>query len=420
MAIFEKYVIESIDNPINMCIIEVYYIYDKEINMSNMARIGFSNASLPIQTLMQQIKAMEIGVGKEKLDLNPKYQRGAVWASDFKEKLLYSIIVNYPIGSIIIRNLAAPNEKNADKEVVDGQQRLRTIYEFYNGDIELNYELSKKIVNDNKDSYEYDILNGLKNKATKDYQKYQNLKSFKITYESLPTQLQANFNAFNTAIIYLSHQDDTVVAEYFRFVQNQERLRAGEIINSIPASPLEQYLNMIDDKNKLLDVLRWNDTRMEFEKIFYSMIGIFDKRVHLGTQDVHILNYVSNFRGLSDYAQECTTRMIKSLNALSDIIPTTIDRAFNKRLVKFICLLSGFGFVDFTADTVKKLEKVCTINYRISVFSSAQKNAVAKEFKDESPELQDKYRLVAMVGKGSHSFNRAYDRIKVLSEIMSA
>ena len=42
-----------------------------------------------------------------------------------------------------------------------------------------------------------------------------------------------------------------LIAEYFRFVQNQERLRAGEIINSIPDSQLEQYLLQIDTKNIL-------------------------------------------------------------------------------------------------------------------------------------------------------------------------
>lgn len=53
---------------------------------------------------------------------------------------------------MIIRNLADRNKKGADTEVVDGQQRLTTIYEFTQGGFSINDELSKRIVRDNSDS----------------------------------------------------------------------------------------------------------------------------------------------------------------------------------------------------------------------------------------------------------------------------
>lgn len=87
--------------------------------------------------------------------------------------------------------------------------------------------------------------------------------------------MKADFDSYNMALTYISHHDDNVIAEYFRFVQNQERLRAGEIINSIPDSLLEQYLEQVDSKS-LLFKLSWEDKRKEFDKLFYAAIGIFD------------------------------------------------------------------------------------------------------------------------------------------------
>lgn len=379
-------------------------------------RISFENGNLPIQSLIARINALKNNIGRDKLDLCPKYQRGNVWNSDFKEKLIYSILVNYPIGSIIIRKLNQPNEKNADMEVVDGQQRLTTIYDFANNNFPLGYEISNKIVSENLDAFYYDANNYPTQESVKILKKFESGKGFKLKFNSLPTVLKASFFDYPEAIIYLSHQDDEVVAEYFRFVQNQERLRAGEIINSIPESKIEKYLKLIENKEALLSVLKWGDTRKEFEKIFYSMIGIFDQKLNLGTQDYVILDYVSNFDTLSQNAETCTLRMIDSLNAISKLTPSNIDGTFNKRLVKFLCLLSGFGFVDFTNDSQSKLSKLCHINDRISVFSSAQKNAVENEFGGDE-ELQEKYRLVALVGRGSHSYKRVVERMQVLSEL---
>lgn len=381
-------------------------------------RISFENGNLPIQSLVSRINALKSKIGRDKLDLCPKYQRGNIWNSDFKEKLIYSILVNYPIGSIIIRKLNIPNEKNADMEVVDGQQRLTTIYDFYNNNIELGYEISKKIVSENFDAYLFDEENYPKENSVKILKKYREGKNFKIKYENIPTTLKYSFNDYPAAIIYLTHQDDDVVAEYFRFVQNQERLRAGEIINSIPESKVEKYLTQIENKENLLNVLRWNDNRKEFEKIFYSMIGIFDQKINLGTQDCLILDFVSNFESVSLEAEQYTQNMINTLNAVSKLVPDKITGVFNKRLVKFLCLLGGLGYVNFNVDTEIKLSKLCKINERISVFSSAQKNAVENEFKGRE-DLEEKYRVVALVARGSHSFTRVKERMKVLSELMN-
>ena len=81
---------------------------------------------MPIISLIASIK----NVRANGLDLSPDYQRGYIWSNEYKDQLILSIILNYPIGNIVINNLDQPNQRNARQELVDGKQRLTTIFRF--------------------------------------------------------------------------------------------------------------------------------------------------------------------------------------------------------------------------------------------------------------------------------------------------
>ena len=114
-----------------------------------MTKINFQPGSLPIITLMNDISDVRHGG----LDLQPEYQRNFVWSNEFMDKLLLSLAKRYPIGNITIRKMDVSNSKGARQEVVDGQQRLRTIYDFINNEYEINYETSKEIIEETKDLF---------------------------------------------------------------------------------------------------------------------------------------------------------------------------------------------------------------------------------------------------------------------------
>ena len=67
------------------------------------------------------IRKLENGI----LNLNPLYQRNAVWTISQKQLLIDSIIVGIPIPSFYFNRV--PDDKI---DVVDGQQRLRSISDF--------------------------------------------------------------------------------------------------------------------------------------------------------------------------------------------------------------------------------------------------------------------------------------------------
>lgn len=64
------------------------------------------------------------------LVLNPKFQRGPVWPSAARTYLIDSIIRGYPIPKLLIRTKVDRATRRTIRDVVDGQQRLRTIIDF--------------------------------------------------------------------------------------------------------------------------------------------------------------------------------------------------------------------------------------------------------------------------------------------------
>ena len=105
--------------------------------------MAFSYDSRPIQTILNQIRNIN---KRDGIDLQPNYQRGYIWSSDFKDKLLYSIIKSYPIGNVSLRVRTEKNGKGAMQEVVDGQQRLTTIYKFIENEYVIQSDISKDII----------------------------------------------------------------------------------------------------------------------------------------------------------------------------------------------------------------------------------------------------------------------------------
>jgi 5-methylcytosine-specific restriction endonuclease McrA len=73
----------------------------------------------------------------EKLLINKEYQRSEVWKDPKKQLLLDSILNDYDIGSIILRH------KEDRWEILDGQQRLKAIFDFVDGKLPLSEDTPK-------------------------------------------------------------------------------------------------------------------------------------------------------------------------------------------------------------------------------------------------------------------------------------
>ncbi|SFA62805.1 Protein of unknown function DUF262 [Paracoccus halophilus] len=67
---------------------------------------------------------------QKQLVLNPAFQRRAVWSDKAKSYLIDTILRGNPIPKVFIRQKLNVTTKSSIREVVDGQQRLRTILSY--------------------------------------------------------------------------------------------------------------------------------------------------------------------------------------------------------------------------------------------------------------------------------------------------
>ncbi len=104
----------------------------------------YSIKSITIRTLIDMIEGSE-------LDLSPSYQREFIWSLKDQKELIKTIQMKYPLPNLFINDMG-----NGKFEMVDGQQRSRSIYRFYKNEIKFtkSNELDK-FQNESVDFLEY-------------------------------------------------------------------------------------------------------------------------------------------------------------------------------------------------------------------------------------------------------------------------
>lgn len=142
---------------------------------------------------------------KSRIDTNPDFQRPAVWSLAQKQLLIDSIIRGYDVPKFYWRMTGRSPDRY---DVIDGQQRLRAIWEFHDG----KYTLPK------------------------DADSLDDIDVAKMRYAELPDDLRIHFDTYPIDVIIVSDTDEDEVREMFLRLQNGTSLKAQEKRNAMPGN----------------------------------------------------------------------------------------------------------------------------------------------------------------------------------------
>lgn len=134
-----------------------------------------------------------------RLNLNPPWQRGEVWSPKKKKAVIESIMLGIPLPAIILHK----NSDTGRHEVIDGQQRLRSIVHFVENKFPLAKFNSRHDLSDISQCY----FGPPKRKAIDDYwrDRFALEKIPVLTFEDVPDgTLRKVFNLYNTASMKLN------------------------------------------------------------------------------------------------------------------------------------------------------------------------------------------------------------------------
>lgn len=248
--------------------------------------MDFKQVPLQLSSLLSDFESSIIKINKD-------YQREFVWNDvNMKGELVRSVLNKYPIGAIM-RRVEAGDEENpfGYSEIIDGQQRVKTLLSFKKGEFYLTGEITKKIFETNSQLFKYNRLDKKANKIiemkiTDDWKK--------IYFKDLPEFLIRKFNEYTMTIIDISQTNTDEVRDYFRVVQNQEKLKAGEIINAFPNSPINELFSK-DDMELIAKKLNFNNNRMDILKNINMVVLLKKNKLRMGSPDKIILNSVSEY-----------------------------------------------------------------------------------------------------------------------------
>jgi hypothetical protein len=135
------------------------------------------------------------------LVISPKYQRNSVWDEKAKSYLVDSIIRGYPVPPLFMKQTIDLASRRSIREVIDGQQRITTILEFYNDGFSIKQNHNS-------------VFGGLK-------------------YSELPDDIKEKFLNYNIFVDFITAKEDEIIYDIFaRLNTNVAALNHQEIRNA--------------------------------------------------------------------------------------------------------------------------------------------------------------------------------------------
>ncbi len=146
----------------------------------------------------------------EKFDMDPKYQRHSIWSVEQQSLFIDSILKNIPIPPIFLREKIDKKGKTTF-EVIDGKQRLTSVFRFIDGDI--------VTADDSDDGLYNKDLAGLKISDLERYSKFEDVLS--------------EFWRYPLPVEYVYTKDNKTVEKIFdRLNRSGEKLTGQELRNA--------------------------------------------------------------------------------------------------------------------------------------------------------------------------------------------
>jgi len=240
----------------------------------------------------------------------PDWQREEVWSRPKKQKLIDSVLRGWRLPKFYFL-LTDTSPKEYD--VLDGQQRLSAIWEFFDGDLALSEESAS---------------------------------TFGVTaYADLPDDLSDAFDDYEIDIDVIENATEEEQKEFFQRLQEGLPLTSSEKLNSIH-SKLRDYCAKLADHKFFSDTASVSAKRYAYFDVCAKVLSLEIEGLDCGTRfdDIkRVFLQQTGFSGNSAVAQ----RVRKSLDILHSELPRPYKKLRNRTLVQsvitFLCHLHRVG-----------------------------------------------------------------------------
>lgn len=183
---------------------------------------------------------------KDGIQLDPHYQRmGGVWTLEKKQLLIDSILNDYDVPKLYFHEFS--REKKTDTgfgyAVVDGRQRLQTIWDFIDGEFAISEDF--------------------------EYQRDPTIHLANLTYEDMAKEypkIRIAFDSFVLPVVGISTDDEDLIEDMFSRLNEAVPLNAAEKRNAI-GGDLVSAIRELAASELFLRKVRFNNSRYKHREV---------------------------------------------------------------------------------------------------------------------------------------------------------
>lgn len=181
---------------------------------------------------------------RDRIDPTPDYQRPPAWTTKQKQLLIDTILRGYDVPKMYWQRLPAGDDH--EFAVIDGQQRLRTIWEFCSGEFALHKDM--------------DPINGIK--------------IAKQRYADLDFNLRSKFDIYFFDVIIVEeavqNEEEDEIRDMFLRLQNGTTLKAQEKRNAMPGK-MRDFVKSIS-KHPFFENCKFSNSRFTYDHVAAQMV----------------------------------------------------------------------------------------------------------------------------------------------------
>ena len=232
-----------------------------------------------------------VNTRKSRIDPSPPYQRGLVWSRPQKQLFIDSLIRDFDIPKLYLRR-TTDTDSQYEWEVVDGQQRLKAIWEFIGNEFPV--------------SRDADPVGGHEIGG----------KRFNDLHDDVQEQLQG----YELNIVELEESEDQEIQEMFIRLQNGVPLNAAEKRNAI-SGPVRDFVSNIASSHDLItNSIEFQNRRYAHDEIVAQMLFIEMNGGLAHITPTKLRDMYEDSDGFSPNSK-CARKFRKVLNFLAQAFP---------------------------------------------------------------------------------------------------